>query len=126
MTAQGACDQLWVSGQDSTNQKQFAIQQAAKNPEVDEEVHVFWQHYWDCLLCSYPDHSGDLVAVTMISDFYSARAYHASGMYVDYLGPRAVEHEIMVCRPLDPGGVCAATPPASGIRGRAASPPGTC
>ena len=40
-------------------------------------------------------------SVTTISDFYSSRQWHSTGMYRDYL--RWVEHEIMVCLPGGPG-----------------------
>jgi len=62
--------------------------------EPDEAV--FWRHFDDCLACSYPERTGDLRAVTTISDFYSARQFHSTGMYVDYFGPLDVEHEAMV------------------------------
>lgn len=63
----------------------------------------FWRHYDSCLGCSYPTVSGDLRSVTTMSDFYSARQYHSSGMYADYLGPLGIEHEAMLCLPA-PGG----------------------
>ena len=39
--------------------------------------------------------------MTTISDFYSARQWHATGMYRDFL--RGFEHEIMLCLPGGPG-----------------------
>src|ERR1700722_2054209 len=60
---------------------------------------VFWEHYWDCAPCSYPDRSGDLHSITKASDFYSARQWHATGMYSDYFRPGGVEHELMLCLP---------------------------
>jgi hypothetical protein len=44
---------------------------------------VHWQHYWDCEPCSYPDRTGDLRSVVKISDFYSERRWHSTGMYRD-------------------------------------------
>jgi DNA-binding CsgD family transcriptional regulator len=68
-----------------------------------DDADVFWAHYWDCLPCSYPDRTGDARSVTRISDFYSARQWHATGMYNDYLGPAGFEHELMLCLPGAPG-----------------------
>jgi hypothetical protein len=68
-----------------------------------DNADVFWAHYWDCLPCSYPDRTGDVRSVTRISDFYSARQWHATGMYSDYLGPAGFEHELMLCLPGAPG-----------------------
>jgi DNA-binding CsgD family transcriptional regulator len=52
--------------------------------------------------CSYPDRGG-LRAVTKASDFYSARQWHATGMYCDYFHPAGIEHELMMCLPPGPG-----------------------
>lgn len=70
---------------------------ALDDPAVGEEV--FWEHYWDCEPCCYPDRTGDRKSVTLMSDFYSARELHATGMYTDYLSRYHVEHEMMVCLP---------------------------
>jgi DNA-binding CsgD family transcriptional regulator len=69
--------------------------------EQDDD-RVFWAHYWDCDPCSYPDRSGDLRSITKISDFYSARQWHGTGMYRDCLRGE-IEHEMMVCLPAGPG-----------------------
>lgn len=66
-------------------------------PEPGDDA--FWYHYDACLGCSYPTASGDCHTVTTMSDFYSRREFHATGMYVDYLGPLGVEHEAMLCLP---------------------------
>jgi DNA-binding CsgD family transcriptional regulator len=63
---------------------------------------AFWTHFWDSD-CSYPDRTGDLVSVTMTSDFYSAREYHNSPMYSDYERYWGVEHELTVVLPAGPG-----------------------
>jgi DNA-binding CsgD family transcriptional regulator len=39
--------------------------------------------------------------VTNIADFYSARQWHSTGMYSDYLRPS--EHNLLVCLPAGPG-----------------------
>jgi hypothetical protein len=47
-----------------------------------------WEYYWGCQPCSYPDLTGDLRSITMGSDFYSARQWHATGMYSDVYRPQ--------------------------------------
>jgi ATP/maltotriose-dependent transcriptional regulator MalT len=49
------------------------------------------------LPCSYPDRSGDLLSITTLSDFYTLRQLHDTGMYVDNFGPSGIEAEAMVC-----------------------------
>ncbi|MGZ4614230.1 MAG: response regulator transcription factor [Actinomycetes bacterium] len=68
----------------------------------DDDADAFWAHFWGAD-CSYPDRTGDLVSVTMTSDFASRQAYHDSGMYIDYLRQWGVEYEVMVCLPAGPG-----------------------
>jgi DNA-binding CsgD family transcriptional regulator len=60
---------------------------------------AFWTHYPDSPSCRYPDESGDLTTVTAMSDFYTRRELHRTGMYADYLRPQGVEREIMLCLP---------------------------
>jgi DNA-binding CsgD family transcriptional regulator len=62
-----------------------------------------WSHYWDCKPGSYPDRSGDLRSILKIADFYSARQWHATGMYSDYYRPWGLEHELQLCLPAGPG-----------------------
>jgi DNA-binding CsgD family transcriptional regulator len=69
----------------------------------DGDVGAFWAHYWHSMPCSYPDQTGDLRSVTQPSDFYSARQWHSSGMYCDYMRPAGLEHELMLCLPAGPG-----------------------
>ncbi len=100
------CDVVSVSGQDDAQETAFADQElgddpSPQQPEAGSDA-AYWQHYWDCLDCSYPSSSGDIESVTMTSDFYSDRQYHGTGMYVEVLGPWNVEHEIKVCLPAGP------------------------
>jgi DNA-binding CsgD family transcriptional regulator len=67
---------------------------------------VHWQHYWDCQSCSYPDRTGDLRSIIKITDFYSARQWHSTGMYADVYRPQGVEHELQLFLP-DPAGLTA-------------------
>ena len=72
----------------------------AHDPEFDEAS--FWSHYWNSP-CSYPEHTGDLRRHVLISDFYSARQWHSTGMYQDCCKPYGNEHELMLCLPAGPG-----------------------
>ena len=62
-----------------------------------------WEHWracrWDCQSCSYPERTGDLRSVVKPSDFYSARQWHNTGMYIDYHRPHGLEHELQLCLP---------------------------
>jgi DNA-binding CsgD family transcriptional regulator len=70
--------------------------------EIDDE-RAFEQHYWECEPCSYPDQSGDLRSVTKLSDFYSTRQWHSTGMYQDVFRQFGVEREFMLCLPNEAG-----------------------
>jgi DNA-binding CsgD family transcriptional regulator len=60
-----------------------------------DESDPFWHHYLDCQPCSYPTTSGDEQTITTLSDFYSQRQWHQTGMYADCLA--GFEHEAMLC-----------------------------
>jgi len=97
------CDWLSFEGLDSRRQAPWFWQchpREAEDRADDDGDLSFWEHYWNSLPCSYPERTGDLRSVTKISDFYSARQWHSTGMHCDYL---RVEHEIMVCLPAGPG-----------------------
>jgi DNA-binding CsgD family transcriptional regulator len=97
------CDAVSFSELDSDRQAHGFMQGVpAGDGEQEEDNQAFWAHYWDSDPCSYPDRSGDLRSVTKISDFYSSRQWHSTGMYVDYFGGE-LEHEIMVCLPAGHG-----------------------
>jgi DNA-binding CsgD family transcriptional regulator len=100
------CDFLSLVGMDTSQQAIWFGQSDPLEPgedweETEEGIAPFWQHYWDSPSCSYPDRTGDLRSVTKISDFYSARQWHATGMYSECL--RGAEHELMLCLPAGPG-----------------------
>jgi DNA-binding CsgD family transcriptional regulator len=101
------CDTVGFFGLDSGQQLNLFGQEwpADSGPadSGDDDLPVFWQHYWDSAPCSYPDRSGDLRRVTTISDFYSARQWHSSGMYSDYFRPWGVDHELLMCLPAASG-----------------------
>jgi DNA-binding CsgD family transcriptional regulator len=67
---------------------------------VDE---AFGKFYWESPSCCYPDVTGDLVAVTTISDFYSDRAFRSTGMYTEFCRPQGFERKLMACLPAPDG-----------------------
>ena len=90
------------SGTDSSQRLDWfgqTVPTEAHNPEFDEAL--FWSHYWNSP-CSYPEHTGDLRRHVLISDFYSARQWHSTGMYQDCCKPYGNEHELMLCLPAGP------------------------
>ena len=96
------CDAVSFFEQDSGRQVHEFMQAVPAEDGEEDDDRVFWVHYWDCDPCSYPDRSGDLRSVTKISDFYSARQWHGTGMYRDHFRGE-IEHEMMVCLPAAPG-----------------------
>ena len=101
------CDQVSVECFDSRQQKDRCLHvipvSSAEDAAAAEAVH--WQHYWDCLPGSYPDRSGDLRSIVKITDFYSARQWHPTGMYCDIYRPQGFEHDLMLTLPAAPSQV---------------------
>jgi DNA-binding CsgD family transcriptional regulator len=97
------CDFLVFSGTDSTRQEDWfgqTVPSEADDPGFD--VASFWAHYWSSP-CSHPERTGDLRSLVKISDFYTARQWHSTGMYQDCCRPYGIEHELMLCLPAAPG-----------------------
>ncbi|MGN6175858.1 MAG: hypothetical protein ACTHPS_23350 [Streptosporangiaceae bacterium] len=69
----------------------------------DASPEEFWGNYWASDSCCYPDRTGDLRSVTKISDFYSTRQWHSTGMYRDTVRLAGVEHQLALCLPAGPG-----------------------
>jgi DNA-binding CsgD family transcriptional regulator len=101
LMGQVCCDCVTFVGLDSAQAETWAVQ---GQPTADflGNPEAFWQNYWDCESCSYPDRSGDLRTVTKISDFYSARRWHSTGHYADNVRPAGLEHKLQVCLPAGP------------------------
>ena len=98
------CDSISLVELDPARQSTSLCQSLPALPEEDpEDDRRFWHHYWHCAPCCYPDRSGDLLSITTISDFYTRRQFHNTGMYAYYLGPGGVEAEVMVCLSAPPG-----------------------
>jgi DNA-binding CsgD family transcriptional regulator len=96
------CDAVSFFELDSGRQEGGFMQDIPAGDGEEDDERAFWAHYWDCEACCYPDRSGDLRSITKISDFYSARQWHSTGMYRDRFRGQ-IEHEMMVCLPAGPG-----------------------
>jgi len=98
------CDHLLFAGADSSRQLTWLWQLAPA--EVGDgwyDPAAFWKHYWGSLPCSYPERTGDLRSVIKVSDFYSPRQWHSTGMYSDCFRPDGIEHQLRLCLPTGPG-----------------------
>jgi DNA-binding CsgD family transcriptional regulator len=95
------CDALSLDGWDSGQRTCWFRQEIPAGPAVTDDSleQVYWEHYWDCRVCSYPARTGDLRSVLTIADFYSARQWHSTGMYREHDRPLGIEHSLMVCLP---------------------------
>jgi DNA-binding CsgD family transcriptional regulator len=69
--------------------------------ERDPDTDPFWVHYWDSKPCSYPSTSNDERTITTVSDFYSQRQWHETGMYRECVPD--IEHEAIMCLSAPPG-----------------------
>lgn len=82
----------------------YPVEAADPAPEgLDPEDDPFWIHFWQSAHCSHALTSGDVRTITMLSDFYSDRDWHNTGMYTDCLGPQGVEREAMLSLSAPPG-----------------------
>ncbi|HTQ94245.1 MAG TPA: helix-turn-helix transcriptional regulator [Streptosporangiaceae bacterium] len=95
------CDVMSFFELDSGRQATGFMQDIPAGDADEDDDRAFWAHYWDCDPCSYPDRSGDLRSITKVSDFYSTRQWHGTGMYREYFRGE-VEHEMMLCLPAGP------------------------
>jgi len=105
------CDGVDLLGFD-TGQQAFWLGQEISATTHDEDLQAavdqaFWTHYWDSRFCSYPGRTGDLRSATKITDFYSTRQWHSTGMYADHDRLFGVEHSLMLCLPEAPPGTIA-------------------
>jgi DNA-binding CsgD family transcriptional regulator len=96
------CDVLSFDTHDSARQL-IEFGQQIPPPDCDgggaQRLPLYWRHYWDCDAFCYPDRSGDLRSMTMVSDFYSARQWHSTAMYCEHFRPWGHEHEMTLCLP---------------------------
>jgi DNA-binding CsgD family transcriptional regulator len=109
-----SCDYVTFEGYDTRRNSHWFAQQVPEDdgdPDsaYDQECGVFpefptfWEHFWECKPCSYPDRTGDLRSIVQETDFYSVREYHSTGMYCDVMRPQGFEHQIALFLP-EPSG----------------------
>src|SRR5580658_6764846 len=96
------CDYLLCHGYDTTLQQYWFTQQIPEeegdgDPLDEDFLRVFWEQYWDCQVCSYPDRSGDLRSIVKVYDFYSARLWRSTGMYREIMRPQGLENHMQIC-----------------------------
>jgi DNA-binding CsgD family transcriptional regulator len=107
LMSQIRCDAVSFEGLDSNLQTEWFWQGIPDWDDDDEDLaqadQVHWEHYWDCKSCSYADRSGDLSRITTVSDFYSVRQWHSTGMYCDFFRLLGREHQIIMALPESPG-----------------------
>jgi DNA-binding CsgD family transcriptional regulator len=104
------CDSVLLKGFDGTRQAYWFRQGSPVNapPSGWEDLdRVYWTHYRASRFCSYPARSGDLRSIVKYSDFYSARQWHSTAMYTDYVRLKGDEHCLMLCLPEAPQGTTA-------------------
>src|ERR1700691_791909 len=75
LMAQIPCEAISLEHYDTGRQVHSWLQGTDDDdPEIPEGfARMFWTHYWDCRICSYPISTGDVRSVVKTSDFYSAR-----------------------------------------------------
>jgi DNA-binding CsgD family transcriptional regulator len=95
------CDALAFFAVDS-GRKAIWFTQDSLPPDSGDEERVFWDNYWACDPCCYPDRSGDQRSVVKVSDFYSARQWHSTGMYCDLAQKWGLEHDLLMFLPPGP------------------------
>jgi DNA-binding CsgD family transcriptional regulator len=95
------CDEVSFVGMDSARQAYWFGQEVpfTDTPGWEDLDRAHWEQYWGCQPCSYPDRTGDLRSVLTITDFYSARQWHSTGMYREFYHPQMYEHELQLCLP---------------------------
>jgi DNA-binding CsgD family transcriptional regulator len=98
------CDRVAFVGFDGGRQADWFAQDFPSADAYDWEDldRAYWKHYPASQFCSYPGRTGDLGSIIKITDFYSARQWHSTGMYAEYCGPLGHEHILMLCLPEPP------------------------
>jgi DNA-binding CsgD family transcriptional regulator len=101
-----ACDAVTFADLDIPDRFDVFVRGRPDDDDDDPNAYdpdAFWRHFWDFLPCSYSVRSGDRHTVTTISDFYTQRRYHDTGMYADYFGRNGIEHSALMCITAPPG-----------------------
>jgi DNA-binding CsgD family transcriptional regulator len=109
LKGQIGCDYVLFQGYDTRRNSYWFAQQVPGDDGVPESAsdewseQAFWEHFWNCKPCSYPDRTGDLRSIVQVSDFYSVPEFHSTGMYCDIYRPQGFEHHIGLCLSDKPG-----------------------
>ena len=101
------CDALSLDGRDSGRQTYWFSQVIPSGIDYEAFDQVFWENYGDCKDCTYAALTTDQHSVVKVSDFYSARQWHSTGMYTDHDRPLGQEHFLMLTLPAAPGPLAA-------------------
>jgi len=98
------CDGVFFLGFDGGRQADWFVQGIPPADTSGEEdlKRAYWRHYPASQFCSYPGRTGDLRSIIKITDFYSARQWHSTGMYTDWSRLVGLEHTLMLCLPEPP------------------------
>lgn len=96
------CDAASFADFDVRHSTQYLVQDCedgvvTTNGELRDEQDPFYRHYWNTASCAYPTRTGDIRTVTMRSDFYSRREWHATPMYQDYFRAQGIDHDLVCC-----------------------------
>ena len=103
LKSQIPCDYVLFQGYDTRQNSYWFAQQVPGDDEDSDSAsnegseQTFWEHFWNCKPCSYPDRTGDLRSIVQVTDFYSVREFHSTGMYCDIYKPQGFEHHIGLC-----------------------------
>jgi DNA-binding CsgD family transcriptional regulator len=104
------CDAVSFSGFDSGRQQIWFGQWIPGDDGGDDgderdpaPSQAWWELYRECAFCTYSDRTDDLRSVVKNADFYSARRWHATGMYSDVCKPQGFEHVLLLYLPEPPG-----------------------
>jgi DNA-binding CsgD family transcriptional regulator len=101
------CDDLSLDGWDPGRQMCWFSQEIpsfSDAPGYEALDQVFWENYPDYPVCRQAARTRSVVKIT---DFYSARQWHSTGMYTDCHRLQGTEHALTVC-------LARALPPAAG------------
>ncbi len=108
LTDQIRCDSIHLARYDGGQRRSWFIQgfpalidaefKAREDRDPAQVAHYYACHL-ACRSCGYPERTGDVRSVVKPSDFYSARQWHSTGMYCDFLRPQGIEHDVGLCLP---------------------------
>jgi DNA-binding CsgD family transcriptional regulator len=106
LMSQIGCDQVVFLGFDGDGQGSWWFTQEdpfrvpfTDTPWSEDLLRIFWTHYGEAQFSSYPSRTGDLRSVIKVTDFYSARQWHSTAMYTDYVRVLGLERHLMLCLP---------------------------